>query len=436
MARTPRPRSNQLPNEFRKATVQARQLSSAVSGVNKGIVGAISSAGNLAEQFALISRNAKLAAGAAGIGAIVSIGVSMVQIWKQATDQMKQFNQALNRVGADTKIAALQGRGRAAEMEARKEAIQAAVLADLAAADKTENKDQREILRQAIIKRGREEAAALEREAVRSRDQSFRLSREELADRIKLSEIEKELLNHPNSRAAQRMVGRMRNEVERDSKLRQLDVDAEREGYTANQIRALRDLIVAEFDSANRVLDAELTAQARQVGETFVSTLADAISTGISIAIQSGNIGAGFKALTGGILMGLGDMLQTIGEKGLLASKLMADLVAAIARLDPVTGIAASLALIAAGGALKGLGASMGGRGGGASSGYTAPSSFGRTTYVGVVNPSGSAPTTAGLAPVAPVTVHAVIIGKDDPNAQRELLDLFSRAQRRGRPNG
>jgi hypothetical protein len=35
-----------------------------------------------------------------------------------------------------------------------------------------------------------------------------------------------------------------------------------------------------------------------------------------------------------------------------------------------------------------------------------------------------------------PVNVYATFIGKDDPRAQRELLEMIARAQRRGSTNG
>jgi len=71
-----------------------------------------------------------------------------------------------------------------------------------------------------------------------------------------------------------------------------------------------------------------------------------------------------------------------------------------------------------------------GGYGGGYVSGPT--STTGTVTVAPYTAYPPSAATTAGMTAAQPVTVNATIIGKDDPKAQREIMELVGRAQLRG----
>jgi hypothetical protein len=166
---------------------------------------------------------------------------------------------------------------------------------------------------------------------------------------------------------------------------------------------------------------------------SVVSTFADALGAGFQAAIASGKIGEGFKAFGAVMLSGLGEMLQQFGKRALLANKLILGLMKAMGDLNPVGGIAASLALIALGGALKGAAQSAFGGGGAPpplSAGAIGGGAGGTTRLPGLTFGPTSSATAGSLTTAAPVNV--TIIGPNDPSAQRQMQELIANAQRRG----
>lgn len=170
----------------------------------------------------------------------------------------------------------------------------------------------------------------------------------------------------------------------------------------------------------------------------FGMTLADALATGIETAIQTGSIGAGFKALTQTLLRGLGDMMINFGKNALIAAKFMDGIFKALSNALPGGAIVASLAMIAAGAALKGAaGAAFGGRGGGGGGGggyslpFAAVSGIGGTSALPTVS---YGPTMAGRGNTIQQTtpMNITVIGPNDPSAQRQMQELMRNAQRRG----
>lgn len=177
---------------------------------------------------------------------------------------------------------------------------------------------------------------------------------------------------------------------------------------------------------------------AANIGQTFGSAIVDGITQGLTAGF-SGGLGDGFRALTGSVLVGLGNMAIQIGTQSAAFLAFMKTIQDAIAAFLPGVGLVAAFGMIGLGAAMIALGSSLGGRGrgfgGGASGGYGYPGYGGGSGqhYVGVLNPPyTSAPSTSGLTPVRPVTVNATIIGTRDPRAGRELLDLIQWAQGRG----
>jgi len=177
-----------------------------------------------------------------------------------------------------------------------------------------------------------------------------------------------------------------------------------------------------------------------QLRDTFATSVSTAIvagfSSGIEEAIASGNIGAGFQALTSIMLAGLGDAMVSFGTAALFTAELMQKIFDSLAAALPGGAIAASIAMIAAGAALKGVArASFGGGGRGGSAGSTVSFSgssrgtTGMTTQLVFGNTS--ATTAAGMAPRAPMNV--TIIGPNDPTAQRAIQELMAKANSRGR---
>lgn len=175
---------------------------------------------------------------------------------------------------------------------------------------------------------------------------------------------------------------------------------------------------------------------AENVGKQLASTIGDSIGKGFeALFSKGGGLKAGFKALTGSLLEGLGDMFEQAGKHALLGLSFIKGIVDSIASMNPVTGIAAAVGLIALGAAMKSAGASVaasGASGGGASYYGASSSSVHSTSYVNPAAPAAASYSAAGLHSVSPVIVNATIIGKDDPSAQRQLLEMIARAQRRG----
>lgn len=175
------------------------------------------------------------------------------------------------------------------------------------------------------------------------------------------------------------------------------------------------------------------------LGVQMGQSLSASISAGIETAIRTGDIGKGFQAVTGAMLMGLGEMAQTVGEKALVTAQLLAKLQRWLVK-NPAWAIPVALGLIAFGAVLKGMGASMGGSGGvggGFGGGYGGYGSGGGTIVDrGLINPLNPAPNTAGLGPAQPVQIHATIIGTDDARAQRQLLDMMDKALARRTGHG
>jgi hypothetical protein len=190
---------------------------------------------------------------------------------------------------------------------------------------------------------------------------------------------------------------------------------------------ARRDEMVAAYD--RNVLE-----PAREMG----NQLAQILSAGVANAFQAltargGNIGDAFKALGQTVLSGLGDMLIRVGTTALVAAIKVNTM---LATLFSPTGIAAALAVIALGGALKGVASRTVTTGQGApvtagGFGYTGMGGGGGITLPGVTY----LPTAAGgmgSRVMAANPVNVTIIGPNDPTAQRQMQELIQNANRRG----
>jgi hypothetical protein len=187
--------------------------------------------------------------------------------------------------------------------------------------------------------------------------------------------------------------------------------------------------------------DAEKAAvdMAKQMETTFAASISAALTggiiAGIENAIATGNISEGFKALTTVMLSGLGDAMVQFGVASLAASELMKNIQTSLASFLPGGAIAASLAMIGLGAALKGTARSAfggGSRGGGSA---FSTMSFGGGIGTGpttqIIFGSTSATAAAGMTPRQAMNV--TIIGPNDPSAQRAMQELMAKADSRGR---
>jgi hypothetical protein len=200
---------------------------------------------------------------------------------------------------------------------------------------------------------------------------------------------------------------------------------------TMAKVRAQMEAVAVETER----MAAETTQRLQQsFAGGVVMTFADALAAGFEAAMASKSISEGFKAFGSVLLQGLGGMLQQFGTAALLANKLMIKLMGSMASMNPVAGIAASVALIALGGALKGAARSAFG-GGAPPPPMTAPAMGGGASGGNMTMPTAYyGPTSAGSANtierINPISV--TIIGPNDPTAQRQMQELLRNAQRRG----
>lgn len=204
-------------------------------------------------------------------------------------------------------------------------------------------------------------------------------------------------------------------------------------GVAMDALKGAQDFAKVVDDSFSQ----EFTYLRQRLEVDFGMTLADALASGIETAIQTGSIGAGFKALTQTLLRGLGDMMINFGKSALIAAKFMDGIFKALSNALPGGAIVASLAMIAAGAALKGAaGAAFGGGGGGGGGGnYSVP--FAAVSGMGGTSALPSltyGPTMAGRGNTITQTTpfNVTIIGPNDPSAQRQMQELMRNAQRRG----
>ena len=115
----------------------------------------------------------------------------------------------------------------------------------------------------------------------------------------------------------------------------------------------------------------------------------------------------------------------------------VAKFIAHVATFDPIGQIEAGVGMIAAGALLKSIAGSFGhsgsGGGGGGGGSYGGSSALGSIIDRGVIDPNTySQRSGASIPQRQAVTVNATIIGKDDPNAQRQIAEIVTKAAQRG----
>jgi len=192
---------------------------------------------------------------------------------------------------------------------------------------------------------------------------------------------------------------------------------------------------VSQFANAIQASEQDLIEAfaGERFGEAVGSTLVDSLANGIEQAVASGRLGEGFKALGATLLAGLGDAMVSFGMASVGFAQLMAKIKASLATLNPGAALAASLALIGVGSALKGAARGMfgGGGGGGFGGGGLALAGGGRMndTFTRVTFGPTNANVAAGMEPRG--VMNVTVIGPNDPQAQRQIQELISKGARR-----
>jgi hypothetical protein len=195
----------------------------------------------------------------------------------------------------------------------------------------------------------------------------------------------------------------------------------------------LTDAQKAAVDLANNI---QATFQ-----QNIQAALIGGISMGIEQAVASGSIGEGFRALGSMLLAGLGDAMIRFGTTTAAFAQFMGAIMESLSNLMPGGALAASIAMIAFGSALKGVARGMfGGQGGGAavSIGSFGGGGGGFGGGMGGAMPTTqlifgqtSATTAAGMTPRQ--SMNVTVIGPNDPSAQRAIQELMTKANSRGR---
>jgi hypothetical protein len=170
-----------------------------------------------------------------------------------------------------------------------------------------------------------------------------------------------------------------------------------------------------------------------KVGQDLGQTLGDAMTAGFTQAFKTGSLTAALEAMGGTLLQGLGSILKKIGEAWVAAG-----IATSVPLISGPLAIAAGLGLIAAGSALEGLGSSalssLGASSTAATAGASGSSSVNRTSSPADVTTTVLHPVTgrgmANAQPMSPLNVW--LIGTDDPTAQRQLIEMINKGQRRG----
>lgn len=166
-----------------------------------------------------------------------------------------------------------------------------------------------------------------------------------------------------------------------------------------------------------------------EIGQSIGQTLGDAITAGIEAAFTGKDP---LGAFAGALIHGIAGIMRTIGEAWIAMG-----ITSSISPLSGPGAIAAGAALVAAASALDSAVQSdiktVGTGGGSSSGGFSTPRSgslptdYAHYTIGGPVTSRQSAyPSAAGPA------LQVVVIGPDDPTAQRQIMRLISNAQRRG----
>lgn len=173
------------------------------------------------------------------------------------------------------------------------------------------------------------------------------------------------------------------------------------------------------------------------IRNNFGTMLGETVRESFAHAFDGRGLDSVFKSFGSIVMAGIGHLMEQQGEAYLEYGLTVTKLLPALG--NPITSgpaaIAAGLALIALGSALS---ASVGGHGHGGGGGYGGGGGqYNAIVDTRTINPAVPPATSAGRIPSkAPVTVHATIIGKDDPQAQRQIMELIARAQRRGSTSG
>ena len=176
---------------------------------------------------------------------------------------------------------------------------------------------------------------------------------------------------------------------------------------------------------------------AARVQQEFGHVMGDAMAKAFETAFSGRGLKSAFGSLISAALSGLGGLMEAVGAQMIVYGTWVAKFIAHVATFDPIGQIEAGVGMIAAGALLKSIAGSFGhsgsGGGGGGGGSYGGSSALGSIIDRGVIDPNTySQRSGASIPQRQAVTVNATIIGKDDPNAQRQIAEIVTKAAQRG----
>jgi hypothetical protein len=195
------------------------------------------------------------------------------------------------------------------------------------------------------------------------------------------------------------------------------------EAEYAKNVKGINDMMRGWDEEAAK----KLLAESKQYAQLTVNAIQSTMRAGFA---KGGNVGTMMAAFGESVLSGFGSLLVKMGETHMKFGAIMEPLekFLFVPGQSAWAAFAIGAALIAMGSALGALGSGGGGGGGGGSGSYGTPSPVNFTGSIGAGGPN-AATTTSGMSAQAPVSV--TVIGPNDPQAGRQILQLIANAQRR-----
>ena len=195
------------------------------------------------------------------------------------------------------------------------------------------------------------------------------------------------------------------------------------EAEYAKNVKGINDMLQGWQDESDKLAKQKALAIAKEIGTGIQDIAKAAFAKGATL----GSVAKEFENI---ILGTLGNVLVKQGEAYIAQSSIMLALAPLLS--NPFTAGGASLgiglALVALGSMLGAIASGGGGGGGGGSGSYGTPSPVNFTGSIGAGGPN-AATTTSGMTAQAPVSI--TVIGPNDPQAGRQILQLIANAQRR-----
>ena len=182
-------------------------------------------------------------------------------------------------------------------------------------------------------------------------------------------------------------------------------------------------------ETRERLLE-EFRKQQSAISIGIAETIAGGIAAGIAVAITSGSIADALQSLGQTVLASLGNIFAEIAAKAIMQATLMVKFMAFLTA-NPVVALAAAAAMLVLARSMGGSRSGAGGSSGSGSSSYAgAAASASGAAVTRLVYGNNSITTAAGMVPRTATQI--VVIGPDDPRAQRAIVDILRKAEGRG----